>query len=69
MPIVSKDEGALQDQPGLPHPVDGQHHLPHQFWECADQYVIEELNPLDYRQRRSYLMWECINKLEPFNCL
>ena len=28
MPIVSKDEGALQDQPGLPHPVDGQHHLP-----------------------------------------
>ena len=28
MPIVSKDEGALQDQPGLHHPVDGHHHLP-----------------------------------------
>ena len=28
MPIVSKDEGALQDQPGLHLPVDGHHHLP-----------------------------------------
>ena len=28
MPIVSKDEGALQDQPGLHHPVDGHHPLP-----------------------------------------